>query len=44
MRRVIEHAYDIGAPLDLTIEPAALEAGQMAASDYVPISFKNRLY
>jgi hypothetical protein len=45
----LEHAFMIWSPVcELPYGPcsftAASEAGQMAASDYVPISFKNRLH
>jgi hypothetical protein len=40
--------YDLVPVRELPYEPAAYiaasEAGQMAASDYVPILFKNRLH
>src|SRR4029079_8879178 len=45
----LEHAFMIWSPVcELPYGPcsftAASEAGQMLASDYVPISFKNRLH
>src|SRR3954451_25336271 len=46
----LEHAFMIWSPVcELPYGPcsftaASSEAGQMAASDYVPISFKNRLH
>src|SRR4026207_2497422 len=45
----LEHAFMIWSPVcelpyGACSFTAASEAGQMAASDYVPISFKNRLH